>query len=131
MIVRKLAERTTRATAEIKATVDSVRDGTVRVVTEMSNGSDRAQAGVVLIRRAGESMREIHDGVEQVMNAAEEISASLREQNQANQDIASNAEGIARMTDETSAVVTSVAKSADQLKELAVSMSASVHRFKT
>jgi methyl-accepting chemotaxis protein len=129
--VRKLAERTTRATEEIKATVDSVRDGTARVVTEMSNGSDRAQAGVVLIRRAGESMREIHDGVEQVMNAAEEISASLREQNQANQDIANNAEGIARMTDETSAVVTAVAKSADQLKELAVSMSASVHRFKT
>jgi methyl-accepting chemotaxis protein len=128
--VRKLAERTTQATREIKATVDSVRDGTVKVVKEMADGSDRVQAGVVLIRRAGETMSRIQGGVGHMMSAAEEISASLRQQNTANHDIARNVEEIAQMTEETSAVVSSVAKSADHLEKLSVSMSASVHQFR-
>lgn len=128
--VRKLAERTTKATSEIKATVDSVREGTVRVVNEMAGGSDRTRAGVVMIRRAGETMGKIQDGVGQMMSAAEEISASLREQNTANHDIARNVEGIAQMTEETSAVVRSVAKSAEHLEKLSVSMSESVHKFR-
>ena len=128
--VRKLAERTTKATSEIKTTVDSVRDGTFKVVNEMAGGSERARAGVVLIRRAGESMSKIQDGVSQMMNAAEEISASLREQNTANHDIARNVEGIAQMTEETSAVVNSVAQAADHLEKLAASMNESVHKFR-
>ena len=128
--VRKLAERTTKATSEIKATVDSVRNGTVKVVNEMAGCSDRVQAGVVLIGRAGETMGKIQNGVGHMMNAAEEISASLREQNTANHDIARNVEGIAQMTEQTSVVVSSVAKSADHLVKLSVSMSESVHKFR-
>lgn len=128
--VRKLAERTAKATTEIKHTVDSVHEGTIQVVEEMSRGSERAQAGVVLIRRAGEAMNRIQEGVGRVMNAAEEISVSLREQNTANQDIARNVEGIAQMTEETSVVVKTVAQSADQLAKLSVSMSESVHKFR-
>ena len=128
--VRKLAERTAKATTEIKLTVDSVHEGTIKVVEEMSSGSERAQAGVLLIRRAGESMNRIQEGVDRVMNAAAEISVSLREQNTANQDIARNVEGIAQMTEETSVVVRTVAQSAGQLAELSVSMSESVHKFR-
>ena len=128
--VRKLAERTTKATSEIKATVDSVRNGTVKVVNEMAGCSDSVQAGEVLIRRAGETMGKIQNGVGHMMNAAEEISASLREQNTANHDIARNVEGIAQMTEQTSVVVSSVAKSADHLEKLSVSMSESVNKFR-
>lgn len=128
--VRKLAERTTQATSEIKATVESVREGTAKVVKEMADGSHRVQAGVVLIRRVGGTMSRIQDGVGQMMNAAEAISASLHEQNTANHEIARNVEDIARMTGETSAVVSSVAKAAAHLEKLSVSMSGSVHQFR-
>ena len=128
--VRKLAERTTKATGEIKATVDSVREGTVKVVNEMAGGSDRARAGVVMIRRAGETMGKIQDGVGQMMNAAAEISVSLREQNTANHDIARNVEDIVQMTEDTSAVAGSVVTAADHLERLSVSMNESMHKFR-
>jgi methyl-accepting chemotaxis protein len=128
--VRKLAERTTNATNEIRATVNSVREGTASAVTDMAAGSDRLLAGVATIRRAGESMARIQHGVDLVLSAANEISASLKEQDLANQHIARNVEGIAQKTEETSVVVNNVAESANQLEMLARSMSESVHRFR-
>lgn len=41
--VWKLAERTAKATTEIKHTVDSVHEGTIQVVEEMSRGSERVR----------------------------------------------------------------------------------------
>ncbi|MEO8410222.1 MAG: methyl-accepting chemotaxis protein [Propionivibrio sp.] len=129
--VRKLAERTTQATTEIKQTVDAVRGGTASVIEEMSRERERVEQGVVQIREVGESMNNIHRGVDQVKQAAEEIAASLREQDAANQGIARNVEGIAQMTEETSAIVRNVVLSAEQLEKLSLTMSASVRRFHT
>ncbi len=128
--VRKLAERTSSATNEIRATVDSVREGTLAAVSEISAGSDALLAGVGLIRRAGESMNQIQRGVDRVLGAANEISLSLKEQDLANQHISQNVEGVAQMTEQTSLVVQNVSASAAQLEDLARSMSESVHRFR-
>jgi methyl-accepting chemotaxis protein len=128
--VRKLAERTASATTEIRTTVDSVRVGTTAAVTEMTNSRDRVLAGVDRIRYTGEAMGNIKSGVKLVLSAAEEIAASLKEQDIANQDIARNVEGIAQMTEETSSVVMKVAASADHLEKLAHSMAESVHEFR-
>jgi methyl-accepting chemotaxis protein len=128
--VRKLAERTSSATNEIRATVDSVREGTLAAVSEISAGSDALLAGVGLIRRAGESMDQIQRGVDRVLGAANEISLSLKEQDLANQHISQNVEGVAQMTEQTSLVVQNVSVSAAQLEDLARSMSESVHRFR-
>ena len=75
-------------------------------------------------------MDQIQRGVDRVLNAANEISLSLTEQNLANQHISQNVEGVAQMTEETSIVVQSVSVSAIQLEELARSMSETVHRFR-
>lgn len=128
--VRKLAERTASATTEIRGTVEAVREGTAAAVEEMSRGSERVQAGVGLIRQSGEAMMKIQGGVGQVLTSTDEISASLKEQDMANQDIARNVEVIAQMTEETSIVVKEVADSAHELEDLARLMSESVHRFK-
>ena len=75
-------------------------------------------------------MARIQRGVDLVLSAANEISASLKEQDLANQHIARNVEGIKQKTEETSVVVRNVAESADQLESLARSMGDSVHRFR-
>jgi methyl-accepting chemotaxis protein len=128
--VRKLAERTANATTEIRGTVDAVREGTAAAVAEMDRSSEQVQAGVGLIRQSGDSMAKIQGGVGHVLTATDEISASLREQDMANQDIARNVEMIAQMTEETSDIVKQVANSAHQLEDLAKQMSDSVHRFR-
>ena len=129
--VRKLAERTTQATTEIKQTVDAVRDGTASAIEEMSHERARVEQGVVQIREVGESMGSIHRGVDQVMLAAEEIAGSLREQDATNRGIARNVETIAQMTEETSAILRTVVLSAQQLEKLSLAMGESVHRFRT
>lgn len=128
--VRKLAERTAAATTEIKSTVDSVREGTSDAVTEMSAGSNRVLAGAASIRRVGETMARIEKGVGEVLNASNDISISLREQDSANQDIARNVEGVAQMTEQTSVVIRSVSESVNRFVELASSISQSVQRFR-
>lgn len=128
--VRKLAERTANATTEIRGTVEAVRKGTSAAVAEMSRSSAQVQTGVGLIRQSGDSMTKIQGGVAHVLTATDEISASLREQDMANQDIARNVEVMAQMTEETSDIVKEVANSAYQLEDLAKQMSDSVHRFR-
>jgi methyl-accepting chemotaxis protein len=128
--VRKLAERTANATTEIRGTVEAVREGTTAAVSEMSRSSEQVQAGVGLIRQSGDSMMKIQGGVGHVLTSTDEISASLREQDMANQDIARNVEINAQMTEETSDIVKEVANSAHQLEGLAKQMSDSVHRFR-
>jgi len=128
--VRKLAERTASATTEIRTTVESVRTGTIEVVSEMTGSKDRVIAGVDRIRLAGEAMGSIKGGVKLVLGAAEEIAAALKEQDVANQEIARNVEGIAQMTEETSEAVTHVAAAADNLEKLAYSLAESVHQFR-
>jgi methyl-accepting chemotaxis protein len=128
--VRKLAERTAKATTEIKATVDAVRQGTCDAVAEMSTGSSRVLAGAVQIRQVGETMARIEGGVGEVLAATDEISGSLREQDVANQEIARGVEGVAQMSEETSVIVRTVADSANRLEALASTMNQSVRKFR-
>jgi methyl-accepting chemotaxis protein len=128
--VRKLAERTTQSTQEIAAMIQSIQAGTDNAVAGMSEGSTRVNEGVRMVGRAGSSMELIQDGVQKVLAAIGDISASLREQNASSNQIARNVEGIARMTDETSTIVRDVAASADQLEQLAAALKDSVGQFK-
>ncbi len=128
--VRKLAERTTQSTQEIAAMIGAIQKGTADAVTGMSQGSARVGEGVQMVGQAGKAMEQIQAGVAGVLSAVEEISSSLREQSTTSNQIATNVEGIAQMTEETSAVIGQVADSADRLQGLAQSLKDSVSSFR-
>ncbi|MBT0961311.1 methyl-accepting chemotaxis protein [Denitromonas iodatirespirans] len=128
--VRKLAERTAKATGEITGMVGAIQEGTTRAVGTMEEGVGRVQAGVALTKQAGTSMAQIDAGASQVVVAVEEISAALREQSAASNDIARNVEAIAQMSEQNSAAVRAAARTAELLDAMARSMNTQVARFK-
>ena len=128
--VRKLAERTTLSTQEIAAMIQAIQGGTENAVAGMSMGNARVSEGVQMVGRAGSSMDKIQEGVQKVLASVGDISSSLREQSSASALIAKNVEGIAQMTEETSAIINDVSASADQLEQLAASLKQSVGQFK-
>ncbi len=75
-------------------------------------------------------MAQIQTGVERVLAAVGDMSASLREQSSTSNLIAGNVERIAQMTEETGGVVQDVAASADRLAKLADALKQSVGQFK-
>lgn len=108
--VRKLAERTTRATEEVGQSIKSIQDETKQAVTRMETGTQQVKVGVELAERAGENLREIVDGAGQVATLIGQISAASEEAGSA--------------TSQSSQAAQDLSHKAEQLREL-------VGRFKT
>ncbi|MBS4097185.1 MAG: methyl-accepting chemotaxis protein [Sulfuricella sp.] len=128
--VRKLAERTTKATEEITQMIGAIQSSAQAAVTGMGGTVTRVGSGVALAERAGNAINEIRSGSNQVVNVVNDISSALAEQRSASNDIASHVENVARMSEENSAAAGESAGAARYLEELADTMRASVSRFK-
>ena len=127
--VRKLAERTTQSTQEIGDMIENILRGTDNAVSSMQEGSARVQGGVEMVNRAGESMDQIRQGTTRVMTEINSITAALREQSAASNEVAQNVEKTAQMTEENSAAVNEISNTAQQVRQLAVSLQQSVAQF--
>ena len=128
--VRKLAERTAQSTQEIAAMIQAIQGGTSNAVAGMSDASACVGDGVEKVGRAGNSMKNIQDGVQKVLAAVGDISSSLQEQSTTSHLIARDIEGISRMTEENSISIREVSASADQLEQLAAALKESVGKFR-
>ena len=128
--VRKLAERTTKATEEIAAMVNSMQESARSAVSTMDDAVGRVGSGAALAQQAGEAINQIKSGADQVVNVVNDISAALAEQSVASNDIAGHVERVAQMTEENSAAAGETANSAGHLQHLAVEMRGAVSRFK-
>jgi methyl-accepting chemotaxis protein len=128
--VRKLAERTTDSTREIGNMISAIQTGTTQAVKHMESWSTRVTEGVTKARGAGDYMRDIKAGANQVLSVVNEISHALGEQSTTSSTIAQGVERIARMSQENATAVGSVATSARNLEELAHTLETIVGRFK-
>ncbi|HNJ76777.1 MAG TPA: methyl-accepting chemotaxis protein [Azospira sp.] len=128
--VRKLAERTTKATAEIASMIDAVQSSASEAVSTMELAVDRVSSGVDRAQRAGSSMTEISSGTESAVLMVNEISSALREQSVASNEIAVNVEKIAQMSEENGAATREVAETATLLERLAEDARTAVARFR-
>ena len=128
--VRKLAERTTKATEEITQMIGAMQHSAHAAVSTMETAVDQVSGGVALANQAGSAIIQIKDGAEQVVGVVNDISSALSEQSSASNDIASQVERVAQMTEENSAAAAESASAASNLQELANNMQAAVSRFK-
>jgi len=128
--VRKLAERTSKATQEVSQMIKTIQEASRSAVDGMMASVTQVDGGVALAEQAGEAINLIKLESNQVLDTVNNISSALIEQAKASADIASNIEQIAQMTDRNSAAAERTAGAAVQLEELAVDMRATVDRFK-
>ncbi len=74
--VRKLAERTTKATKEITTMIKQIQADTQGAVSSMHDGTTKVDGGIALVEKAGASLREIVESSQGVSTTVSENAAA-------------------------------------------------------
>lgn len=128
--VRKLAERTAQSTEEITGMIIAIESGTQTAVDAMSEANTRTEEGVRMVSLVKAAIEKIHGSADLVIAEVRGITAALREQNSAHNQVAGNVAAIAERTEHTSAEVNAIAHAAQALEALSSSLKVSVNRFR-
>ena len=128
--VRKLAERTGKATKEIAGVIETVQVGTHEAVNSMEAGTAEAQKGMTLAQEAGQRLSEIVDGVQRVADMIHQIAGSTEEQSQVSDQIAQSIQTVAGLSQQNEGHVGQVASASNDLASMASQLQAAVSQFK-
>lgn len=128
--VRKLAERTTKATKEIATMIESIQEETKNAVQAMEKGSREVQVGVEKTTASGAALEEIIKVSEQVGDMISQIATAAVEQSSASEQINGNVSQISSSTQESSATANEMARACQDLSSLAFDLQVMVSNFK-
>ncbi len=127
--VRKLAERTTKATKEIAGMIKKIQADTAGAVSSMEEGTGEVEKGKKLADRAGASLQEIVGVSQKVTDMVTQIAAASEQQSSASEQISKNVEGISKVTGETAQGTQQIARAAEDLNRLTEKLQELVSRF--
>lgn len=128
--VRKLAERTTKATKEIAGMIQKIQNDTNGAVGAIEKGTDEVEKGKELANKAGESLQEIIHGSHEVVDIINQVAAASEQQSSAAEQISKNIEGISTVTHEAAQGVQQIAIAAEDLNRLTENLQNLVSKFK-
>jgi methyl-accepting chemotaxis protein len=128
--VRKLAERTTKATKEIAQMIETVQTETKTAVDQMHASTKQVEVGVAATMKAGVSLEEIIAAAQQVGDMISQIAAGSTQQASTIEQITSNVEQIVKVTSESAAGAQQSAKACEELSNLALDLQQLVGKFK-
>ncbi len=129
--VRKLADRTTGATAEISDSIKAIQTDTAQAVERMSSGTERVEAGMVSATEAGERLQQIVQSAKQVAAMIESIAAAAEQQSAASEEVSRAINTINTITQNVSlGGSNSAANSVSGLIQRSSELGASLSRFK-
>ena len=127
--VRKLAERTGKATKEITTVIESVQQGTTEAVHSMEAGTKEAHSGMALAREAGIRLTEIVKGVQRVVDMIQIFAESTQQQSQVSGKLSSSIQQVAQLNQENEGHVQGVATAIQHFAGLAADLQTSLSRF--
>ncbi len=128
--VRKLAERTSKATKEITQMIQNIQTETHSAVEAMQAGTKLVELGVESTTQAGNSLHEIIKTSELVGDMILLIASASTEQSSASEEININIEQIAQIAQETAAGSQESAKAVHELSKLATNLQTIVNKFR-
>ena len=142
--VRRLAESSQNAAAEIGGLIGAIQAETARTVEVVQNGARLTEEGTEVVaqtrdafERIGASVDDMTSRVEQIAAASQQIAASADRMQQSISEIASvaeessaSSEEVSASTQETSASTEQIAASAQELASTAGTLEALVGRFR-
>jgi len=128
--VRKLAERTGKATKEIAGMIKEIQKDTHEAVSSIKVGTKEVENGKHFANEAGIVLVEIITGAEKVRDTAVQVAAASEQQSTSSEMISRNIEGINNVTRETSTGISQIARAAEDLSNLTVSLQEMISRFK-
>ncbi|MEM8836315.1 MAG: methyl-accepting chemotaxis protein [Planctomycetota bacterium] len=128
--VRKLAERTTKATEEVARSITRVRDETVVAVEQMRSGREQIESGTTQANEAGESLSQIVSRSNDLSRAIDSIASAAAEQSAASEEISAN---VVRASEDTTLAAEQsrkLAKIAQGLQEDAGHLQGGIGQFR-
>ncbi len=128
--VRKLAERTTKATKEIGDMIRQIQKDTRSAVSSMEQGTIQVGQGVALANKTGEGLANIHSMINATAEMIQQIANATKEQSTATRQIASDLESMTQTTSQTTRGVAQSAKACHDLRVLAGDLQKLVGSFK-
>ena len=128
--VRRLAEKTMKATKEIDTMIRTMQDETGKAIESMENEVSAVGAGARLAEEAGASLNEIVSRVEVVTSMIESVMVAIQQQNSATEQISSDMEGVSVVVGETSHNAGQIAGASREIAALASSLKKTVGVFK-
>ncbi len=128
--VRKLADRTTKATEEIAGSITAIQSETGHAVERMNAGTEQVSEGVKRATEAGNSLKRIVASAQGVAAMVQSIAAAAEEQSSASEQVSRNVESITAVTQEASQSGSQAAAAATQLSSKAEQLQAVVSRFR-
>ena len=128
--VRKLAERTSKATTEIASLIGDIQNQIGETVTGMQQANTRTTESLELVNKTEAQLQRVDEDSREASSNVQNIVEAIREQDAAIQQVASNIEKISQMAEENSAGARSSGDTALKLDILSGSLKELVTRFK-
>ncbi|MBA4252253.1 MAG: hypothetical protein C0442_11100 [Chlorobiaceae bacterium] len=128
--VRKLAERTTKATKEISNMIKQIQKETAVAVDSMATGTEEVVKGRNLSDKSSKTLGEIIVGAQETVDVVNQVAAASEQQSATVEQIGKNIEAISTVTHETAQGLQQIAKAAEDLNRLTVNLQDLVARFK-
>jgi methyl-accepting chemotaxis protein len=122
--VRKLAERSSRATKEIADLIGEVQAGTEEAVKAMQIGAREVETGADLASRSGAALDDIAAAVASSNAAVARIVTAMDEMQGSSSGLVSASDAIAAIAQETNAAAESMTDSAEQVAHAVESIAA-------
>lgn len=125
--VRKLAERTIKATAEISEKISAVQKESLQTTESMQESSEQVTKATEYIKEVGNSLTQIVSAVQQVRDQITQIAAAVDEQSAASEEVAKNIEKtsvitreIDKMSDDVLREVLSIISISEELRSATI-----------
>ncbi len=128
--VRRLAERTSKATGEIVRTVGAMQSGTAEVVEAMRTSTVHVETGVRSARSAGDALTSIIQGSEAVQRLVTQIAGASAQQSSSTQSVDANLKRIAASLENAAGSSARAVDACDRLSHLAADLNNLVGSFK-
>ncbi len=122
--IRKLADRTQKATKEIEQMVNSIRSDSAAAVDKVKEGVTKVEEGLQISDRVNEVLNAIVEAVNVITEMSMEITNATKEQEMASRDIADNIQALADVASRNR-------ENAKEMLKVLESVKASVEKLKT
>ena len=128
--VRKLAERTTKATKEVAETIKGIQSDVSNANEQIGDSSKIVEKGKDLVQKTNTSLNEIYSGIEAVQEMMRQVATASEEQSAAAEQISRSVENVDRITKETATGAEQAATASEQLSRQSEELKSLVGGFK-
>jgi PAS domain S-box-containing protein len=127
--VRKLAERTQKATKEIAQTIKRIQSETNQAVSAMNEGTNEVRRGEAAAGQASGALNSIIGSTDKVADIISQLASASEEQTATSTNIAQSVENISSDTSRFAASTEGISRTIEEISEMATHLQDLVSQF--